>query len=107
MKCLTREQPRHGLQPDVGMWRDPEALMLAERRRTHVVDEAPRPDGSSPAPWQRPADAERSDLTLAARSHLDTGDVAGAGLGFNLDVRRGHRAAHGIPPGRIKDSAAR
>ena len=44
---LPGEQPRHRLQADVRVRADVDSLLLGDRRGTHVVDEAPRPDGAA------------------------------------------------------------
>ena len=47
MQHLAGEQPGDGLETDVGVRADVDALLLGDCDRSHVVDEAPRTDGSA------------------------------------------------------------
>jgi hypothetical protein len=74
---LTVEQPRHRLQPDVGMWSDVDAVLLGDSRWSHVIDEAPRTDTSPRPPRQRPSHRYLADPCLVAGRELDARMVLG------------------------------
>ena len=71
MQRLPFEQPGDGLEADVRVRGNVEAMRLVDVGRPHVVEEAPRPDGASTAAWERPTNAEGADLALAALRDLD------------------------------------
>ena len=62
MPRLARDEPGDRLQPDVRVRADVEAALLGDRRRSHVVGEAPRADGAVGPTGQGAADADRPDL---------------------------------------------
>ena len=74
---LTVEQPRHRLQPDVGMRSDVDAVLLGDQRRSHVIEEAPRADTSPRPSRQRPAHLQLADQCLVAGHELDARMVLG------------------------------
>ena len=72
------------------------------RRRGQVVDEAPRPDGPSGPPGQRPSDEHPADVGIAAVGDLDTGRWTG-GLGLRADVVGGEGSTMSLSmPGRAE-----
>jgi hypothetical protein len=83
------QQPRHGLQPDVGVRADVEAPLAADVARAHHVDEAPGAHRPPRPPGQDAAHAEAADLGAAA---LDDGDLVRLG-------RVGRRAGRGVVGG--------
>ena len=72
-----------------------EAMRLVDVGRSHVVEEAPRPDGSSTATWERPTNAKGADLALAALRDFDAraGRMVG-GVDDRRGVGAGDRPAH-------------
>ena len=82
---LAAQQPRHGLQPDVRMRADVEAMVLGDRGRPHVVDEAPRTHRAPSPLWQGPTD--RDDPQLRAST---VGDLHIARLGLGRGALGGH-----------------
>jgi hypothetical protein len=71
MEQFAFDQPGDGLQPDVWMRSDVDAVLLVDRRRAHVIDEAPRPDAAPTALWQGPPHRYSADTRLVARHVLD------------------------------------
>jgi hypothetical protein len=62
MQKGTVEEPRHGLQSDVGMWRDVETILESERRRPHVIEETPRTYRAPTASRKSAAHAQFTDV---------------------------------------------
>jgi hypothetical protein len=65
MKDLAVEKPRHGLQPDMRMWRDVHRFRSGEGERTVAVEKTPRPDETVLAHGKRAADVELTDRRFA------------------------------------------
>jgi hypothetical protein len=59
-----------------------------------VVEEAPGPDGSTGAAWERPPDPEGADLALAALGDLDARGGGMVGVGDRRSVGGADRTAH-------------
>jgi hypothetical protein len=75
---LALDEPADGLQPDVGVRTDVEAVVLGDRGGTEVVGEAPRADR---APRASPTVVVTSGAGYALRlppAHLDAARFAGA-----------------------------
>ena len=73
------QQPGDGLQADVGVRADVEAVVLGDRGGAHVVDEAPGADRAAGAAGERSADREDADLgarlSVISRSHASASVV--------------------------------
>ncbi|MGA8725750.1 MAG: hypothetical protein WB565_11960 [Acidimicrobiales bacterium] len=112
MEDLTRDQPGHGLEAHVGMRPDLDPFVFGDRRRTHVVGEAPRADRPSDAARQHPAHLERADLRPAPFEQLDQLGLARRSVAVDATVGVGvcrthrlhgcivdfDRTAHEVPP---------
>ena len=98
---FAREQPRHGLQTDVGVRADPQAGAAVDDRRANVVSEAPGPDGAPAAEGQGATDELAVDLCGTARCDFDArGRIRVGGFCFGGDVFDGYGATHGDSMGR-------
>jgi hypothetical protein len=62
MQKRTVEEPRHGLESDVGMWRNVETILESERRWPHVIEETPRTYRASTASRKSPTHAQFTDV---------------------------------------------
>ena len=90
------DQPRHGLQADVRVWRDPHARHRDHGVRPEVVDEAPGADHAPVTVRQRPVDhAGLRDRHVPPGQDLVNGEALRLTAAHRLN-RRGLEVAHGL-----------
>lgn len=95
MQHLTGDEPGDGLEPDVRVRANVDTSLLGDRRRTHVVREAPRADRAMGPPRQGPPNLQRTHLGLAAVEHLEHPRLYPTpGRSDRGGVSPGHRPAH-------------
>jgi hypothetical protein len=90
---LAGEQPGDGLQTDVRVRRDPQAL-IADVGRPDVVEEAPRPNRSPAALRERPAHSDRAHLGFSALDDLQLCGIPRLVVSLGRDVASRNGAAH-------------
>ncbi len=91
---LARDEPGHGLEAQVRVRTDVDAALLGDGDRTHVVGEAPGPDGAPGPLGQHPADGQVAHRGTATRLEHDLALGRPGHLGCRSHVVGADRSAH-------------